>query len=158
MYLTLQYKQPNVYRACRLYTRCHCMQINAGKKQLSDNEMNTCLSALPTPIYFVGDSHLRYTLNSIILITDSSARAVNFTLDKSQQSYTGDMFTYMFGGYTVNFTSNAGFLSDPQGLLLTIKELSNGFWRMTRGSDRTTVMDALAKWKSIELQRSSSAL
>jgi hypothetical protein len=114
--------------------------------------MTSCLASLPPPVYLVGDSHLRLVLNNIISITDSRARATNFSLGKLRTNYTRGMYKFSFGGFTVNHTAYSGFLADPQGLLPRFKELCNGTWKMTL--DCTTVLDALAIWKLEEMQQS----
>jgi hypothetical protein len=88
--------------------------------------MQSCLEALPSPIEFVGDSHLRFAYNEIISRTDSNAR--NLSLGKLKTTHTYNKFQFSYGGYAVEHATDVELMSDSHGVLPCFKSLLNASW------------------------------
>ena len=95
--------------------------INKNYKELlSQNQTRLCFNRTMPPIEFLGDSQLRYALNTIISIV-STDKTYLHNATKIKTNFSNQLFNFNFFGYTINPNSLPGFLSDPHGYLPKFK-------------------------------------
>jgi hypothetical protein len=97
-----------------------------GQELPTDSRMKACLSALPLPVEFVGDSHMRYVFDGII----SKKGANNFTSGKLKTQTEFDHFVFTFVGYSANHILDDLLLNDKRGIVPGALKKENNTWTL----------------------------
>lgn len=90
-----------------------------GQELPTDQQIKSCLQALPSPIEFIGDSQLRFAFNDLIPridAIDDNAKS-SFTLGKLKSHYTHGKYMFHYAGYYVDHTIDRVLMNDPHGVL-----------------------------------------
>jgi hypothetical protein len=124
---------------------------NSGQVLPTDEQMVSCLEALPSPIEFIGESHLRYAYNDLLQRISNSTRTV--TLGKLKTHFTLDKYVFSYGGYAVDHSQDIELLNDLRGILPRFKVFTNHTW--TIKDNPQNVQTELHKWSVRERERAS---
>jgi hypothetical protein len=120
-----------------------------GQELPTDARMKACLSALPLPVEFFGDSNMRYAFDGIISRTKDGA--INFTSGKLQTHTDFDHFVFNFAGFSANHLLDALLLNDTHGIVPDFLRKKSYTWTL-----RQIVQDVqtqLMLWKTREKSR-----